>query len=936
MIIKTILVVDDREENRYYLRLLLKRHGYRVVSAINGADALEKAKKTPPDLIISDVLMPVMDGFDLCREWKKNTSLKSIPFIVFTGIYTDDEDRKLALSLGADMFIVKTEESEKILQVIKETIEKTGHPPAKHARQAADSQKKSEPIQMQQYNEVLVRKLETTIEKLERSNLELEQFMAERKRVEAALRESEEKYRLIVENSRDIIFTLNEKGEFVYLSPSTEKLLGYKPAEIIGRSFESFIFPEDLPIVRAGIKRGMDKIYSPQGIEYRVRHASGQWRWQSTVASIAFGDDGSFVSYTGLARDITENKRIEEELKKSENTLKSITAAAPVGIAFVSDGIIEWTNDHLLELTGFRREEVVGKNARIFYDGDESYNDASKKFYADIKAKGRTEIDTCWRRKDGGVLYVNLTGAALGTASNISRVLFTAVDITDRKKALTALVESEKKYRTYLNFAPDGVFTLDNTGKFTSGNMAVCRITGYSREEIVKMLLQDLVVEESGEDGFSHFDRLIKTGAARSDIWQKRKDGSKVCLAVTAVKISETEVLGFCKDITERKKTEEALKFNNIILNIQQEASEDGILVIDPKGNIISVNRRFIDMWGITPEIAASGLQDKFFEFMVGKIVNPERPPVTDAERTEELILKDGKTFNSYSAPMVSADGIYYGRVWYMRDITERKQAQLVLQKAHDELEGRVMERTAELEAANKKLKELDIAKSDFLSLVSHELRTPLTSIKAFTEILLKNPDEEKNTRLEFLEIINSENERLTRLIDDVLDLSKIEAGLAEWNMKSVHIEEILKISIDGIREIARKNNLSLESRIEEDLPTVTADSDKIIQVMMNLLGNAVKYTPEKGNITVGAKQKGNFIEVFVSDTGIGIDPEDHQAVFERFKQISHAQTGKPKGTGLGLTICKQIIEKHKGKIWVVSELDKGSAFYFTIPCELT
>ena len=243
--------------------------------------------------------------------------------------------------------------------------------------------------------------------------------------------------------------------------------------------------------------------------------------------------------------------------------------------------------------------------------------------------------------------------------------------------------------------------------------------------------------------------------------------------------------------------------------------------------------------------------------------------------------------------------------------------------------------------------KEVDRMKTDFISTVSHELRTPLTSIRGFTEVIKKKLDEDifpqfdisKNRDIvksigrvkENLEIILSEGERLTALINDVLDISKLEAGKVEWKMEKFRLSDIIERGIGASSALFEQKRLPLINDIEDGLPEVIGDRDRLIQVVINLLSNAVKFT-ERGSVTCRVRKTGSEIIVSVIDTGMGIAEVDREKVFEKFRQAGDTLTDKPTGTGLGLSICKQIVEYHGGRIWVESEPGKGSTFSFTIP----
>ncbi len=241
----------------------------------------------------------------------------------------------------------------------------------------------------------------------------------------------------------------------------------------------------------------------------------------------------------------------------------------------------------------------------------------------------------------------------------------------------------------------------------------------------------------------------------------------------------------------------------------------------------------------------------------------------------------------------------------------------------------------AELEDANEKLKELDLMKSEFLNTVSHELRTPLTSIKAFAEILLDNVGEDVETQTEFLEIINKESDRLTRLINNLLDLSRIEAGRMKWEREPLDLHELVSTAINSLRGSAEKKGLVLESEIEDALPTV-GDRDKLIQVITNLLGNAIKFTSEGGTVRVEAGRKDLLTcRIAVTDSGVGIDPEHHESIFEKFSQVDSSETRDIKGSGLGLPIARSITEAHNGKLLVESQLGQGATFTVELPLEV-
>ncbi|WP_454916821.1 ATP-binding protein [Xanthobacter sediminis] len=245
---------------------------------------------------------------------------------------------------------------------------------------------------------------------------------------------------------------------------------------------------------------------------------------------------------------------------------------------------------------------------------------------------------------------------------------------------------------------------------------------------------------------------------------------------------------------------------------------------------------------------------------------------------------------------------------------------------------GKLEAASAELKAANDQLKTLDQLKDDFVSSVTHELRTPLTSIRAFSELMLDAPDMDAAQREDFLRIIVAESERLSRLVNQVLDLAKMESGLADWHTEDVNLARLVADAVKATSELFRARGAHVETHLPQAVPMVRADADRLTQVLMNLLSNAAKFVPDgTGRVDVTLRREAEALVVEVKDNGPGVPETEQDTIFERFRQGGDALS-RPSGTGLGLPISRQIVDHFGGTMWLVSEKGGGATFAFRLP----
>jgi Na+/proline symporter/nitrogen-specific signal transduction histidine kinase len=281
-------------------------------------------------------------------------------------------------------------------------------------------------------------------------------------------------------------------------------------------------------------------------------------------------------------------------------------------------------------------------------------------------------------------------------------------------------------------------------------------------------------------------------------------------------------------------------------------------------------------------------------------------------------------------ASTIKGEGVSVDEIMQILDET----SQVLEYSRQLEQKSKALEKaTADLKAANQRLTELDQMKDDFLSTVTHELRTPLTSIRSFSEILHDSPDLDLAERQHFLTIVIRESERLTRLINQVLDLTKIETGRMKWQITQVDLGEVINHSVTSLRGLFEERDIEVDLHLPKEVPPIRADRDQLIQLVINLLSNAQKFCPAgKGRVAVGLKAENGIATVSVADNGPGIPHNEQEKIFEKFHQVRAGRTGNPMGSGLGLAICRGIVEHLGGKIWVESDPGRGATFFFTLP----
>lgn len=334
----------------------------------------------------------------------------------------------------------------------------------------------------------------------------------------------------------------------------------------------------------------------------------------------------------------------------------------------------------------------------------------------------------------------------------------------------------------------------------------------------------------------------------------------------------------------------------------------EGVMVLDYKGRILQVNPALERMFGVTrAETRGRPSLEVFGHSELNALVSSVLATRT-GQKDEIILTPSGRCLDVEASVAGGEQDNEACAVLVFHDITE--------------------------------LRRLENIRKDFVANVSHELRTPLTSIKGYVEALLDGGKDDPETSVRFLEIILKQSDRLNLILEDLLQLSKIESGQLQFKKEPLHIGSVIERTIAMIKPLAEKKQHRLRSQVAADLPLISGDEERLVQVLANLLDNAIKYTPEGGQITVAARRISpsraeaprTSIELTVTDTGIGIPEQDRPRVFERFYRVDKARSRELGGTGLGLAIVRHIVEGHGGQIWVEGNMPTGSRFVVRLP----
>ena len=746
--------------------------------------------------------------------------------------------------------------------------------------------------------------------------------ITERKQMEKALKESEEKHRLYFESVSDVVYSIAPDFTVLSISPSVERILGYKCEELVGQKMGDLnvLAPEYMERALSDTMRvlGGEHIVSS---EYEFIAKDGTRKFGDVSGAPIFSADGKVVALISVARDITERKQMEKALKESEERFRRLVDQAP-------DIIFRWSVDKGLEyvspvvsaITGYSVEELM-TDPKLGFELAR-YKDLKLVMdYNRVTAEGISERirELPFVRKDGKQAYLDIRSQAIRNDEG-KVIAFEGIlrDITERKLMDEALRQSEHNYRVLFESTIDGMLAFDvETMKVLIANQAALRMLGFSRvEDIIGISPLDLIHPDD-RDKVSNIIMGDEFGKGLDEIHELRavtKDGHQIWLSVMGTRIEyegKMADLVSARDITERKQAEQALRESEEKFRSVAETASDAIISLDSEGKIVFWNQAAEAIFGYSAgEVMGKSLavimpqrfQDIHEKAMKRVVSTGERRL---AGKTVEVIAlrKDGSEFpmEFTVAGWKSGEQIYSTAI--ARDITERREMEQQLQLA-----GRLA------------------AVGELAAGVAHELNNPLTAIQGFAQFITARKDLDENMRKD-LDTIYRESQRAAKITQNLLSFARRH----EPEKHLISINEAIEKTLELQAHPMTVNNIELAVELAPELPKTLADFHQMQQVFVNIMNNAEQAMVEahgRGRLVIKTQKFGNMIRISFADDGPGIPEENLKRIFDPF--FTTKEVGK--GTDLGLSICYGLVEAHGGRIYARNKLGQGATFVVELP----
>jgi len=731
-----------------------------------------------------------------------------------------------------------------------------------------------------------------------------------RKKTEKALKVSEENYRLIVENTQDLIFIENAAGEVTYISPSIKNMLGYEQSDIIGHSFRSLIHADDKSGLEKAIKHNIIHGYqNTGGVEFRVRNITGEWRWYIGRGNAVHDANGNFVNFIGIANDITIRKQVEQALFASEQNFRSSLDSSPMGVRIVD---AEWhtvyANQALLDILGYKNIEELRASPPQQHYTPESLAGFIR--YKEQSLRGEPlppELKIDIVRRDGSTRHIQLFAkTVLWNGRQQQQFLYN--DITEQKEIEVALRESEEKYRTIFESAYETIILIDTGGRILDFNNRLLKISGYTRDELIGKeiyKLTDLLGKENLSILVTNFLKVLSGSTMVTyQVQLSLKNGELVYLDINGVPIKKdgkvVSVLAFFRNITERMQAELQIKEQRELTDRILESTPDSMAVVGQDRRFIMINKAFERTFDLS--------QDSIKGKDISDIIH--MPVLTD--KISQVLASGSSEFElEFRMKKNNVERVYIADIIS----TQKNEVMAVL---HDVTKEREMQERLYLTDRLASLGEMAAG-------IAHELNNPLTGVVALSQLLLDNDvaPEVKDD----LQAISNEGQRAARVVRNMLSFARS----PNLTNESIDINAIIAQVLTLRTYEHRVNDIEVTYHFGSNLPKIVADQFHIQQVFINIVLNAEQAMIEShghGKLTITTELLKGFIRISFADDGPGIPPDVINRIFDPF--FTTKEVGK--GTGLGLSICYGIVTKQGGRIYAKSPPGKGAIFIVELP----
>lgn len=794
---------------------------------------------------------------------------------------------------------------------------------------------------------------------------EQEQMFQDREQAKAVLLESEARFQAFMNHSPAASWITDDNGRMIYVSQTylqTFQLPVTTASDLIGKTvFE--IFPQEIAQEFLGNIHWVAKTHLVlETIEKAPR---------------IDGEIGDFLVYKfplqglsgqalvgGIAVDVTERVQAEQSLQQLNQELEARveqrTAALNASAARLATAqriarLGSWEFEIASQTITWSEEifRIFGRDPAL---GTPTYIELSQAIHPEdrdhhsalvqraVEQGQPYEVEYRLYRPDGSLRYLLAQSEViLDAAGHPTRLVGTALDITAIKQAEAALRESEGRYAALTEAAPVAIFRLDTMGNCVYVNDRWSEMTGRPVESALGDGWLQALHSEDRERIANQWSDEWQTGLFRNEGRHLRPDGSVnwfYCHMVPEIDVKDNIIgyIGTLTDISDRKQAEQKLQE----LNTAMQNAVEGIAQLDSNGCYTVVNRAYANICGYQPEeLIGRSWQETVYPEDLPEMIAAHQHMLEQGKVEAETrgLRKDGSVFYKQVTMVVAHDeqGNGVGHHCFLKDISDRKSAEAELRQTNEQL----MHLNIELAHATR-------LKDEFLANMSHELRTPLNAILGMSEGLQEEIFGFLNDRQrKAIATVERSGRHLLELINDILDLSKIGSGKLQLEMNEVSIRSLCDTSLSFVRQMAQQQKVQLHAIVAQDIGNLYADDRRLRQVLINLLSNAIKFTPEGGSVVLevsrqpspipaenseGILASGSWLVFSVTDTGIGIAPQNLHRLFQPFVQIDSSLNRRYNGTGLGLALVRQIAELHGGDISVRSELHRGSCFTLRIP----